>query len=397
MKTSSIFLKGLAVAVTACIAFPAEGQITAADIYDMVGDNYSISSQIQQNDADIAARKASNRLQGAEIEFEHLWSPGIDTKWSLGITQTFDWPGVYGARRRHTEQSRVTAALGIEAMRQQLRYEASVLMVHIAFKQRRIDELNRMIADMEALDRYVSEALAGGLVTILDRKKVAIEITNLRIERDRTSAEQAEYIADLSQLANRPLADEKSIDWASMPVVTELQDYDRYLENLGNDRRISALKSSIRESEFAVDEAKMSSLPGFGIGYRHEKEEGEHFNGFAVTINLPTWGFSAAANAAKMQTVANEMQLSYLTKINETRVGNEYRQAVALRNNLSDLHRQGLDGSYLVLLKEAREGGEISMLDYLREVSWYRETTLNMLELEEQYSLILTSLNRYEN
>lgn len=371
-------------------------RLTPEQIYGMVDENKSLSVIRQQAEADAAAIGASNFLPGPEAEFEHLWSKNSLTKWSLGITQNFDWPGVYGLRRKMQQNALVAGHLGASALKQQLRYEATVLMTRIAYGQRRIETLNKMIADMESFEQHIVEALEHGQATILDRKKVAIEIVNLKIERDTQIGNKTELIADLSALAGSELPCHDSTDWTALTPMSTLGDLDAYIASFNNNAlEYQAAKASLTGAELAVREASSSSLPGFGVGYRHEKEESGHYNGFAVTVSLPSWGVNSSQRAARMQVVSEQFRTDYIATTELARIRTEYDRAVRLRDNLEQLNRQGLDGSYASLLKEALLGGEITMLDYLREVSWFRETSLSMVDLEEQYALVLASLNRF--
>lgn len=47
-------------------------------------------------------------LEAPEVEFSRVWNTesGGENKWSLSVSQSFDWPGVYAARREATRSSR---------------------------------------------------------------------------------------------------------------------------------------------------------------------------------------------------------------------------------------------------------------------------------------------------
>lgn len=360
-----------------------------------VENNMEVVALQAELDAQTQFAKSRNSLSGPEVEFEHLWASGHETKWTLGVTQNFDWPGLYSLRKKIVESGKLEASLRIQALKQKIGYEALCLATQICYKQRRIDALRHIADELEETERSVNAAYESELVTILDKKKIAIETINVRIELDNIAAQQSELITRLEEMTGVTLTD-KDVDWVKTAPLPKLEDYDFYARQLKeNNYELEAARAALSNAQLALREADMTSLPGFGIGYRHEKEDNRHFNGFALSLTLPTWGIKASKRAAQMQSVAADAKVAQLTRTAEARLMSEYKRAVSLRQNLADANNNGLDGSYSTLLRETLDGGEITVLDYLREQTWLRQATLSILDLEEQYALLLVSLNRF--
>lgn len=381
-----------ALAVTGVIS--AGSQVLTADqVLKTLDSNILLNQMKADADAGLFAGEAENSLAGPEAEFEHVWGRGGARKWNVGITQSFDWPGLYSARRKAANVSYIAAGYEREAKRAELLVETKRLLVQAGFICQRRDVIDSMIADLTDLQKYLDEALKHGLVTIIDSKKAAIEIVNLCIERDALDEQLAAVVGQIS-IATGTDFSVSQIDASTMPATTALLSLDEYMAKVEADPMVIASKANVDAARLNEKVADRSVLPGFGVGYRHEFEEGTHFNGFAVSVSLPSWGVSKTRKASRMQTLAADAGVELQKSLYLSRVKAEYQAAAALRERIKSLRAVGMDGSYLQLLRMAREGGEISMLDYLREQSYYRATALSLLDLEERYALLLTSLNR---
>ena len=387
---------GKNILVAAAISLGLGQQIEASNpiIDEILRDNPTLNALKASDEAAIASAQAENTLAGPEAEFEYLRGRGGATKWSLGVTQSFDWPGVYKKRREAIEFNRAVSNLQYDARRLDIATEANTQLIRYKYVSERRKLLSDIFDALTSLEKSLKTALDHGLVTILDYKKAGIE--RFGVERDirLATADLAEIQGNLSLLAGREL------DWNTYtPALTsELsKSLDDYLQEARQmDPAYLAGLVSITATQREIDAARAETLPSFSIGYRHEREEGIHFNGFAVGIGLPTWGFNRRklASSAALKAVQNEA--GNVSALMTTRITNEWKQADALKRDLQEVQATAIDRDYLKLLTLAYEGGELSVLDYIRELSFCREVTMNIIDMRERYETLLASLNRYQ-
>ena len=387
---------GKNILVAAAISLGLGQQIEASNpiIDEILRDNPTLNALKASDEAAIASAQAENTLAGPEAEFEYLRGRGGATKWSLGVTQSFDWPGVYKKRREAIEFNRAVSNLQYDARRLDIATEANTQLIRYKYVSERRKLLSDIFDALTSLEKSLKTALDHGLVTILDYKKAGIE--RFGVERDirLATADLAEIQGNLSLLAGREL------DWNTYtPALTsELsKSLDDYLQEARQmDPAYLAGLVSITATQREIDVARAETLPSFSIGYRHEREEGIHFNGFAVGIGLPTWGFNRRklASSAALKAVQNEA--GNVSAFMTTRITNEWKQADALKRDLQEVQATAIDRDYLKLLTLAYEGGELSVLDYIRELSFCREVTMNIIDMRERYETLLASLNRYQ-
>ncbi|MCH5219080.1 MAG: TolC family protein [Muribaculaceae bacterium] len=381
------------IATCISIGLPANA-LTTEQIIDKVVNGALIKVYKNQNLAEHYANRSQNWLPGPEIDFDHLWSHDGMTKWSLSVTQNFDWPGLYSARKKVNDAKNLSNDLRLLSTINELKLQAFQLTISIAYDQKRIDFVQNMLDDYTQLHEQMKEALEAGNVTILDETKVEIELIQLRIQLTDYVNNLNEDIAKLTELAGGELdfAEEKF----ELPVLPALHQREYYIAQLEEDPTLLAMEATRNAALLEIEQSKMANLPSFGIGYRHEKEENDHFNGFGISISLPTYGLKTYRQAAQFNLETAEISSLLSKRVSMARIDNEYKAATILRDNIGQHQAEGVVNRYWNFLKDALEGGELSLLDYIREKSYYINIFLSITDIEEKYALLNASLNRFE-
>jgi outer membrane protein TolC len=138
--------------------------------------------------------------------------------------------------------------------------------------------------------------------------------------------------------------------------------------------------------------SKAKRLPTFSAGFVSEKIVGETFQGIKVGISVPLWEnknqvahAKASVNAAEARRV-DGIQKFYLE------VKSQYSRAIGL-NEIARNYRNLLNTSNSAdLLLKALDAGEISLLNYLTEISLYYNTVNLALEAERDFQKSVAEL-----
>lgn len=153
-----------------------------------------------------------------------------------------------------------------------------------------------------------------------------------------------------------------------------------------------------KEMEISKKQEKLNramSLPKLQTGFMSEKIIGEQFQGITIGLSIPLWDNKNTVKFAKANTIAlesiitdNKIQLNNYLKSLHTK-------AISLKQNADDyrLNLRLFDNSEL--LKKALDKGEITLIDYILELSIYYESVNKLLELERGLNKILAELNQY--
>ncbi len=377
-------------------AFLSHSQSFDALVDSVIKNNTSLKAEDARIRSELLNSRSDNMLSAPEADFEYQWGrKAAGDKLNAGISQEFDWPGAYKARREAMKTK--SRALQFLSRSNELdkRLEIKLLYIDIINNKKNRELLKERIEIMgQLIDKY-SRGVSLGQLALLDLNKLKIE--NLRLKNSLTDFE-TEFTA--LKLSLEKLNGGKSCDAIieclnEYPddVVLPLSEYDRLLAESDPMAMYgdAAAESQLQE----VKAEKMMRLPGFSVGYRYSLEEGEVFNGFALGIKLPSYSSSAKIKAAE----ALSESLSYE---NES-IGAERRadmianreKAIDLLQKYSEYKALMKNDNSVAQLKKSLDGGEISIIDYLAEMDFFLEATQEMLKLEYDYMVALTNLNKY--
>lgn len=389
---------------TACLS------LVAPCIYGQYGDDYdkAIKTIVENNPAIMARMSAiesekltlsaENNFNDPDVEFEHQWGEAnVGNKWAISVSQSFDWPGLYKRRSAMVKSGTQAYTLLYLAELSDLRLRAAQTLNDYVCARQRLEMAQNVKSNLDSIYVLITKAYEHGEATILDMKKIRFEraeaITRCENARQNLDALRFELIAmnggkhiDLSLISSYP--------------AYILRDEEYYVDRHSEaDMSLSASQNQAKAARMAASAEKLKSYPGFSIGYIHNYEIGDHFNGLKLGMTLPLFSNRnkhaaavATANSAQFEADENAINL-------HTKVLTEYSSAKKMRqslDNYSEIFPTDGSDDYLRLLNKSYDGGQISLINYLYEINYYIEARLAYIELLNSYNQILASLNRYE-
>ena len=260
------------------------------------------------------------------------------------------------------------------------------------YARRRLDLLQRVYENMDSLRNYITTGYRDGQLTILDVKKIQLELYGLRARIADVSQESMQAGAELAALNDGNALD---ADFGAYPA-EPMYDLSRYLEYASSaNPDVTAAEATAKSARLDADAVAASRMPGFTVGYRHAFEEEQHFNGFAIGVSLPVYSRSRAVKAAKLRATASGFDAAEASASARSAVTAAYSVAEKRRNALSELNDVTLDESYPRLLLMAYKGGQINVITYIQELNYYLSARETRLDAEYQLRLALITLNKY--
>lgn len=351
--------------------------------------NPEFQARIAELNAASLSAAADVMLPGLEVEGEHLWGPGGDNRWGAGISQSFDWPGVYAARRKARRAGDNAFSQLAHAELAERRLAAKLALIDLVAARREAATVRGIYNNVCELLDYTQRALNHGQATILDVRKLQIE--SLEVAQRLETAEQARtaavaslqamgYESDVPDDLDYPDADidfaEASSRWLSAP-------------------SLSAARAEAEAADARASVAARSCLPGFSLGYRHQFEGGNHFNGLTVGIALPAWGSSRAKAAARAEAEAARLQAEAQTARTVAEFDNVRRRLSGLGERLRAYDDALATADYPQLLRKSLDGGQISVLTYIQEINFFMEARIAREQTAREYHTSLAVLNKY--
>lgn len=374
----------------------------AAGFDDIVASLMKRDSQLElsrlQAEASGDALRVSNVLSDPEAEVEYLRSKNGEQKFNLSVSQSFDWPGVYGARRRQIalEQSGVMLNTEAERIEQRTKYRAA--LVDIIAANLTIVQMETAVEGCDKLLATLEAEYSRGNVSILDVNKMRIELAGFKLKLAEAKTVREELTGELLSTATGDVSAiaEQCDSLGRFPLVA-LGGMEQYLAVArANDPLLQIAKNQALVAKARRDVAVKGTLPGFSAGYRLSHEGGELFNGFAVGVSVPLWRASKERKAAASEEVsaafgekAEEIRL-------EKRIESVYKKANGLKETISEYGKALTASDNAGLLKRAYESGAITLTELVLDINYFVEAGVQYVELQRQYYNALVELLRYE-
>lgn len=320
-----------------------------------------------------------------QIEGDYLVAPvGEDNRWGIGIGYDFEWPGAYSARSNLGGAMRDANAAEAQAAIFEKKAEILNLIWAWLYADRRLKLMNKVAVANDSIRDVAQRAAKGGELSRLDISKIDIEHSRIYtiiagIENEKLSAE-----GDLNILCPgkhcREILNTISCDWH----ITPLSHPDYYKECAKKNPEMVKAICNVNVAEKNIAVAKAERLPGFSVGYSHEYEDGIHFNGGSLGISIPLFSSRHKVKAAEAAKTAAEMEQNNTALRLESEVIALYNEVVALDKAIATPDAVFKNTDYADMLLKAYRGGELSLTEYLTELSWFYEAHLEYMDMQYQ-------------
>lgn len=384
--------------IIAAIALAATASIKAQDIN-------AVLKSIEQNNVELKALQKGNEAAGIEIKslntLEDLsieYSPFFQSKVGgiasseLVITQGFDFPTLYGARKKAGKLQRNVLDMQYQTARRDILLNAKKLCLDIINynKQKQLLQERRKNAD-ELLAMFKVK-FDNGEATSLELNKIKLDRMNLETELVQADTKHANTLQQLQAL-NGGLPIE--VNMTEYPAVPADNDQTMYEKAVATDWNVRTAQASILAAEQEVKVNKQSWIPKLEIGYRRNTDGDMASNGFLVGGSIPLFSSKNKVKIAKARQSEAVMQHA------NARINAE-NSARALVNQMKqlkasvDAYDVPLMRQTLKLLRTAVENGEISVTDYYVEAENIYKNMTTYMDIERQYQDVVTEIYKNE-
>lgn len=360
-------------------------------VYMSLDMNPAISASRLRAEAEAREMEADNYLESPELEFEHLW--GTDqNRWSASVSQSFDWPGAYKARSKEQASARTAREAALAIIVYDKALSCKLAMLDVINARARLTFFEEVDSNLRRIASLTELAYEHGEATILDLYKTRIALLDSEGRLKTAIAEIENLLAILQGYSAAGMPDARSTVWTSYPdqlpfISTDPRDYPQYALFEARD----ALSSS-REQV-----VKMEALPSFSLGYVHAYEDRNHFNGLSVSFTLPSFSRNKRLEAVRASQAAD--MVDYHAEIMQLSAQNAalYSETQQLAEVMSRYEGLSNDNSYLDLLRQAYDGGELTIIEYITEINLFAESRLSYLDLQYRYNMAVARLNCYHS
>ncbi len=346
----------------------------------------------EQTEAEQLANKTGIYLSNPEVEFAYLWgSPAkIGNRTNLAVTQEFDFPTAYFHKSDRAKQLNENAELRYKSERINILLQAKELMAQLT----RLNALEELYttrkSDAEQLLISYKKSRESGAAGILELNKSELNYNSASTELAQIKVEREELLSQLKQLNGGVEISFSQSTFSHTALPANFEQW--YTEMEAKSPLLQYVKGEITASESGIKAEQAMSLPKLSLGYMSESVVGQDFRGVSVGMSIPLWENTNRVKRAKAdlkvaQTIAEDTKIAFYNSLKSLFQNAQLLQANVASTSLT-LSSQNSD----VLLKEALESGEISLLTYLQELDYYYKAQEEALDTQTELELILAQL-----
>lgn len=391
-------MKRYIILIASLVAMSAVAQSPIESILQSVADkNNSIKATQQDVSAAQTELSAENCLENTSFEFEYLWAekqvPG-GNKYGFSIMQGFDFPTVYGQRRKLINAQNALGTSQVNYVRQSVLLEARNLYIKVVYLNKQIE----LVAEREKIARALVDMyktrLEAGDASRLEVNKVEIDRLSQSSQLKMLISERLAAIADLVACNGGealPISAKQMAQYPIMAMPASLEEVTAQWQEADANINMIRKQQQVAESFSAV--SKEGWIPKFELGYKQAYEVGDMFYGLAVGVSLPLFKTSNEVKTAQARALSLSLQSDVANAELTAEVSQLYNEAITLSSALEDYTLLSEQNNRELLVK-ALEAGQISLIEYMSDIAQLNEAEENRLLLEYQYYLALSNLDR---
>ncbi|MBS5876884.1 MAG: TolC family protein [Prevotella sp.] len=384
--------------ILAAMAFAAVVSAKAQDINSVLKsveqNNMELKALLKGNEAADIENKSQNTLEDLSIEYSPFFqseTSGIASS-ELVITQGFDFPTLYGARKKAGKLQRNVLDMQYQTARRDILVNAKKLCLDIINynKQKQLLQERRKNAD-ELLAMFELK-FKNGDATSLELNKIKLDRMNLETELVQADTKHANAMQQLQALNGGQPIEVNMTEYPQAPADDEVTMYEKAV---ATDWTVRTAQASVLAAEQDVKVNKQSWIPKFEIGYRRNTEGDNASNGFLIGGSIPLFSSKNKVKIAKARQTEAVMQHANARINAENSARTMINQMKQLKAS-ADAYDVPLMRQTLKLLRTAVENGEISVTEYYVEADNIYKNMITYMDIERQYQDALTEIYKNE-
>lgn len=372
----------------------AKAQDINAVLKSVEQNNMELKALLKGNEVADIENKSQNTLEDLSIEYSPFFqseTSGIASS-ELVITQGFNFPTLYGARKKAGKLQRNVLDMQYQTARRDILVNAKKLCLDIINynKQKQLLQERRKNAD-ELLAMFELK-FKNGDATSLELNKIKLDRMNLETELVQADTKHANAMQQLQALNGGLPIEVNMTEYPQAPADDEVTMYEKAV---ATDWTVRTAQASVLAAEQDVKVNKQSWIPKFEIGYRRNTDGDNASNGFLIGGSIPLFSSKNKVKIAKARQTEAVMQHANARINAENSARTMITQMKQLKAS-ADAYDVPLMRQTLKLLRTAVENGEISVTEYYVEADNIYKNMITYMDIERQYQDALTEIYKNE-
>ena len=355
--------------------------------------NTTLKALHRQMQASVLANGSNLCLSDPEAEVAYLVGTpkGVPNRTNVSLTQSLDWDVLLGRRRALAKANNQVAYSDYRRAVQQVLTEADEQFTSLVYYNKLCGELSQRQTLAEEIERLYQQKFERGDINQLEVNKVRLNASVCRADWARANNERQQILANLQRLnGGHAVAFTDTVYPLQGKALPPLVDFQ---SALAGSLAVQTAQAAVAQSEAEIKVAKAEGLPALTVGFQGEYIKQNNYSGLSLGFTVPIWGNSRKKiRKAEAELAANRLTVDDVIYQERAQVAKLYASAQQLQQAANALQKDMQLMNNDQLLRRSLELGQISLLDYLLELSFYYTARTSQLEAERDAQLAVSAL-----
>jgi outer membrane protein TolC len=365
-------------------------------LVEIAKNNTAIQANIQYYNAQKVQYKTGNTLYDPTFDYDYLnGSPAnAGNQIEVVITQSFDFPTVYGKRNQLANERINQADLQLNTANQEIFLEAKKVCIELVYRNKLQIPLIKRKEATEKWLVFFRKKMDTGDGTILDVNKAEIQLLEIRKQFQKNASAIAVLNEKLTSLNGGTLIILKNVTYYDVPTIADFETLFAEIETADYVKKTLEQEKVITQKQIEV--SKALALPKMEVGYRYQGILGQTYNGFHTGISLPLWESKNTVKLQKAKMVYTENAIVDHSNEHYYEIKQLYSRYESLKSILEEYQKVTNAMQSVQLLDKALAAGQISVLEYFVELNYYNSSYNSFLEIEKDYYEVVATLLKHK-
>lgn len=355
--------------------------------------NTTLKALHRQMQASVLANGSNLSLTDPDAEVAYLVGTpkGVPNRTNVSLTQSLDWDVLLGRRRALAKANNQVAYNDYRRAVQQVLTEADEQFTSLVYYNKLCGELSQRQTLAEEIERLYQQKFERGDINQLEVNKVRLNASVSRADWARANNERQQILANLQRLnGGHAVAFTDTVYPLAGKALPPLVDFQ---SALAGSLAVQTAQAAVAQSEAEIKVAKAEGLPALTVGFQGEYIKQNNYSGLSLGFSVPIWGNSRKKiRKAEAELAANRLTVDDVIYQERAQVAKLYASAQQLQQAANALQKDMQLMNNDQLLRRSLELGQISLLDYLLELSFYYTARTSQLEAERDAQLAVSAL-----
>ena len=358
------------------------------------------SYEIKINLADAQLKQSeikTSLLSDPKVEYDYLFGSvaGTGNQKDFAVTQEFDYPKTYAAKRKLNELKGRQVDLVSQLQLHTTLATAKILLIQKIWINKKRNISNQRMADAKALVDAFEKKLQFGEATVIDVNRARLHLFRTENDASMLGLEARSVDAQLAMLNGGAQVVFNDTTYFPFPEISSYAQLDSIV--VENDLYLKVIENECGTMQQEIALQKALTLPRFELGYHSQSILGQSFRGVHIGMSIPLFEKKNKVRNAQLNFAKHQYESSQ--HIAEHQMENKqlldslhtYKKTVVAIERM----KQQLNTEYLI--GKALKLGEITVTEYLEEKEEYYTVIDQYLDAEFLYYHTLGRIFRFYN